>query len=67
MTEEEFKAKVLEALVTEFAPHKSKEFLRECVDDEYFRSEIESGMAKVKAGRPERGIRNAAWTISMCI
>lgn len=67
MNLEEFKAKVLEALMTTYATHKSKEYLEECLEDDYFEPELRSGLNQANSGHPDWGIRYAAENISMCI
>ena len=65
MTPEEFKHRVVQLLVSVYAPAREEEFLRACVKDGYFRSEIEDGYNH-RLGI-EYGIRYAAENISMCI
>lgn len=67
MNPEDFKTKVLEALMTTYAPHKSKEYLEECLEDDYFEPEMQSGLNQANSGHPEWGISYAARNISMCI
>lgn len=62
---EEFKQRVVKLLVSTYAPGKSEDFLRQCVEDEYFKPEIEDGYNH-RLGI-EYGIRYAAENISMCI
>lgn len=65
MALEEFKDCVVQLLVSVYAPAREQEFLRACVEDVYFRSEIEDGYDH-RLGI-EYGIRYAAENISMCI
>ena len=65
MSIEEFKERVVEQLKDTYAPHKNESFLRKCVDDDYFRPEIEDGYNH-RLG-VEYGIGYAANNIGMCI
>lgn len=62
---EEFKEKVVERLKEEYAPRKDEEFLRQCVNDEYFADIINDGYNRRHGSK--FGVEYAAENISMCI